>query len=48
MHTAALGVDPYSWELVRFTLWAHPGPGRYEVLHLSSPHLDEIPRGRLW
>ncbi|MDQ0383173.1 DUF4865 family protein [Amycolatopsis thermophila] len=48
VHTAALGVDPYSWELVRFTLWAHPGPGRYEVLHLSSPHLDEIPRGRLW
>ncbi|GAB3577642.1 DUF4865 family protein [Amycolatopsis endophytica] len=48
VHTAALAFDPHHWELVRFVLWADEGPGRYQVLHLSSPELDEIPRGRLW
>jgi len=48
VHTTALVVDPLSWELIRVTLWAERGPGRYEVLHTSAPHLDEIPRGRQW
>ena len=40
MHSTALAVDPRTWELVRFTLWADAasGPGtHYEVLHLSAP-----------
>ncbi|WP_171166424.1 DUF4865 family protein [Streptomyces sp. I05A-00742] len=54
VHTAALAVDPRHWELMRFVLWEHEVPEteeateRYEVLHLSSPHLDEIPAGRHW
>lgn len=47
VHTAALAVDPASWELVEFTLYERPDPAaagiRYEVLHLSRPHLDELP-----
>ncbi|MGO4127598.1 DUF4865 family protein [Inquilinus sp. YAF38] len=45
VHTAALAVDPQSWELVRFTLWttAPAADGeRYQVLHLSTPQLGEI------
>lgn len=48
VHTAALGLDPLRWELVRFVLrGGPPGPDRaghgpterYEVLHLSEgPH----------
>jgi uncharacterized protein DUF4865 len=49
MHSTALAVDPRSWELVRFTLWADvaSGPGtHYEVLHLSAP--EALPVGRHW
>lgn len=49
-HSTALAVDPASWELVHFTLWADAaaeGPGvHYEVLHLSTS--EELPTGRWW
>ncbi|GHF08553.1 DUF4865 family protein [Streptomyces morookaense] len=54
VHTAALAFDPRHWQLMLFVLWEqavapdHHATERYEVLHLSSPHLDEIPRGRHW
>lgn len=56
VHSVVLAVDPRHWQLVRFTLWAGPAPDgadgahgeRYEVLHLSTPHLDEVPVGRQW
>ncbi|MEU4209389.1 DUF4865 family protein [Streptomyces sp. NPDC026206] len=55
VHTTALAFDPRHWQLLRFTLWetavpqsAAAGAERYEVLHLSAPHLDEIPAGRHW
>ncbi|WP_395673747.1 DUF4865 family protein [Inquilinus sp.] len=48
VHTAALAVDPRSWELVRFTLWTDPAAAKdstlYQVLHLSTPYLGEIIR----
>lgn len=49
MHSTALAVDPRSWELVRFTLWADAASGagtHYEVLHLSAPEV--LPVGRHW
>jgi hypothetical protein len=49
VHSTALAIDPCTWELVRFTLWASvaSGPGvRYEVLHLSAP--EALPLGRQW
>ena len=56
VHTAALAFDPSGWELVRFVLGDAPGPGgedpagteRYEVLHVSAPHLADLPEGRHW
>ncbi|QLE73589.1 DUF4865 family protein [Streptomyces rectiverticillatus] len=45
VHTAALAVDPYHWQLLRFVLWQEAVPDgedvteRYEVLHLSAPEL---------
>jgi hypothetical protein len=52
VHSAALAIDTRGWELVRFTLWASrepasgtaPGPGEaaYQVLHLSSPRIDDL------
>ncbi|MGL4959782.1 MAG: DUF4865 family protein [Inquilinus sp.] len=45
VHTAALVVDPRSWELVRFTLWTMTPVAegeQYQVLHLSTPQLGEI------
>ncbi|MDX6345539.1 MAG: hypothetical protein QOF84_329 [Streptomyces sp.] len=53
VHLSVLAVDPWRWEVVRFTLWegAAPegaDPDRYEVLHVSAPHLDEVPVGRQW
>jgi hypothetical protein len=45
VHTAALAVDPYAWQLMRFTLWRdHPADDvgeRYQVLHLSTPRLPD-------
>jgi hypothetical protein len=54
VHSTVLAVDPHGWEIVRFTLWERAvprdagDPERYEVLHLSTPHLDEVPVGRQW
>jgi hypothetical protein len=45
VHMTALAVDPRSWNLVRFTLWttAPAADGElYQLLHLSTPQLDEI------
>jgi hypothetical protein len=44
VHSTAIGIDPYHWELVRFTLWLDDSPAsepgdRFEVLHLSTPEL---------
>ncbi|MFI2073011.1 DUF4865 family protein [Streptomyces triculaminicus] len=55
VHTAALALDPSRWQLMRFVLWADAAPAsedrdaeRYEVLHLSTPHLSRLPAGRHW
>lgn len=46
VHTAAVGIDPFSWEVVRFTLLTSDAgelPGqRYQVLHTSAPELDRL------
>jgi hypothetical protein len=46
VHSAAVAIDPRHWQIVRFTLWekADPelGETRYEVLHLSRPHLGDL------
>ena len=52
MHSAAGGIDPAGWEIVRFTLWAGepevdadgniPERDSYEVLHLSAPYLGDL------
>lgn len=52
VHSTVVAVDPRHWEVVRLTLWEHAASEadavRYELLHLSTPHLDEIPVGRQW
>lgn len=52
LHSIALAIDPRNWELIRFMLWEHSAPEetdlRYEVLHLSTPHLADIEVGRHW
>ncbi|MFD5128591.1 DUF4865 family protein [Streptomyces olindensis] len=49
---AAAAVDTSRWELVHFSLWEHDAPRAdgevYEVLHLSAPGRDRLPRGRQW
>jgi hypothetical protein len=49
---AAAAVDTSRWELVHFSLWEHDTPKAdgdvFEVLHLSSPGRDRLPRGRQW
>ncbi|SFT83918.1 protein of unknown function [Geodermatophilus amargosae] len=53
-HSRAVAVDPARWELVRFTLWtAAPdrvpaGATAFDVLHASTPCLEQLTRGRLW
>ncbi|PWI45441.1 DUF4865 family protein [Streptomyces sp. ICBB 8177] len=59
-HSVTLAIDPYRWELVRFTLRtdgpaaavagkdAEAGATAYDVLHLNRPGLDELPTGRHW
>ncbi|MBV8650390.1 MAG: DUF4865 family protein, partial [Alphaproteobacteria bacterium] len=46
VHSAAVAIDPRHWQIVRFTLWEKPNPAlagtRYEVLHLSRPHLGDL------
>jgi hypothetical protein len=51
VHSTALAVDTSAWELVHFTLGASrpaAAEATYEVLHLSSPHLDDLRVGRQW
>jgi hypothetical protein len=52
---AAAAVDTSRWELVHFSLWerweqdAPKADGEvFEVLHLSAPGRDRLPRGRQW
>jgi hypothetical protein len=49
---AAAAVDTSRWELVHFSLWEHDSPKAdgdvFEVLHLSAPGRDGLPRGRRW
>jgi hypothetical protein len=48
VHSACLAIDTRAWELMQFTLWdaeqsgAATGELAYEVLHLSSPDIDEL------
>lgn len=53
VHSAALAIDPRTWQFVRLTLWRdtapdEPGSERSRVLHLSRPGLDAIEAGRQW
>jgi hypothetical protein len=49
---AAAAVDTSRWELVHFSLWEHDSPEAdgdlFEVLRLSAPGRDRLPRGRRW
>ncbi|MEU9444316.1 DUF4865 family protein, partial [Streptomyces sp. NPDC048304] len=49
---AAAAVDTRAWELVHFSLWEHEAPKAggdlFQVLHLSAPGRDRLPRGRQW
>ncbi|MFF7331327.1 DUF4865 family protein [Streptomyces sp. NPDC008150] len=49
---AAAAVDARRWELVHFSLWDSGSPAAtgdvYEVLHVSQPERDRLPRGRQW
>ncbi|MFB7928118.1 DUF4865 family protein [Streptomyces sp. NPDC056039] len=49
---AAAAVDTSRWELVHFSLWEHDTPKAdgevFEVLHLSAPGRERLPRGRQW
>ena len=49
LHSAAVALDPYHWEVVHFSLWADAAPAsvdlpgdRYQVLHLSAPGVSEL------
>jgi hypothetical protein len=53
VYATVLAVDPRHWEIVRFTLWRDEpepvaGEETFRVLHLSAPHLAELPRGTQW
>ncbi|WP_405752214.1 DUF4865 family protein [Streptomyces sp. NBC_01411] len=54
VHTAALAFDPHHWQLMRFVLWRDTSAPdaaateRYEVLHLSTPGIGQLPGGRAW
>ncbi|WP_141203468.1 DUF4865 family protein [Streptomyces griseorubiginosus] len=49
---ATVAVDTARWELVHFSLWAHEAPKAvgdvFEVLHVSAPGRERLPRGRQW
>ncbi|MPY35886.1 DUF4865 family protein [Streptomyces adustus] len=49
---AAAAVDTGRWESVHFSLWEHDTPETdgevFEVLHLSAPGRDALPRGGQW
>ncbi|MFF0138128.1 DUF4865 family protein [Streptomyces sp. NPDC005227] len=50
--SAAAAVDPRHWEIVHFSLWADASPKApgevFQVLHLSQPERESLPRGRQW
>jgi hypothetical protein len=50
--SAAAAVDPRHWELVHFSLWDQEAPKEtgevFQVLHMSAPERDRLPRGRQW
>jgi len=51
VHSTAVAVDPRRWSLLHFTLWewaAEAGGARFQVLHLSAPHLTDLPVGPHW
>lgn len=52
VHSTALAVDTECWELVTFTLWGEQPDDaegdHYQVLHLSSPELGNLPQGQHW
>ena len=53
VHSAALAIDPQRWELLNFTMWAKAPPAevvgqRYQVFHLSKPHMAALPTGHHW
>jgi hypothetical protein len=49
---AAAAVDTGRWEVVHFSLWEQDTPKAegdvFQVLHMSAPGLDRLPRGRQW
>lgn len=49
---AAAAVDTARWELVLFSLRQHATPEAegevFQVLHVSAPERDRLPRGRQW
>lgn len=46
LHSVAVALDPYRWELLRFALWERDAPAdeqtRYQVLHLSAPEFATL------
>jgi hypothetical protein len=53
IHSEAIAVDPATWEVVRFTLWTEafepaPEATAFDILHVSTPLLKDLPTGRLW
>ncbi|MFF6783273.1 DUF4865 family protein [Streptomyces sp. NPDC012510] len=49
---SAAAVDTARWETVHFSVWEHDAPEAdgavFQVLRLSTPELDRLPRGRQW
>ncbi|TGB07690.1 DUF4865 family protein [Streptomyces sp. MZ04] len=49
---AAVSIDPRTWEALHFSVWDHASPKGegdvFQVLHLSAPERDLLPRGRQW
>ncbi|MFE0130040.1 DUF4865 family protein [Streptomyces sp. NPDC059037] len=49
---AAVSIDPRTWEALHFSVWDHESPKGvgdvFQVLHLSAPERDLLPRGRQW
>lgn len=52
VHSAALVIDPRTWELVWYTLWQDTAPAedpvRYRVGHVSAPELAALGHGQQW
>ncbi|MFF1380218.1 DUF4865 family protein [Streptomyces sp. NPDC058308] len=50
--SALTAIDPRTWEAVHFSLWDHETPDAvgdvFQVLHLSAPEREKLPRGRHW